>query len=302
MFQDITKPPPPLPAIELRRIGAGVSILSPLVRRGTGPPLIVLAATNDDSTKIIEGVPSHLIKWAEEGFTVAEIQQHALEGDAAGVLQQSIDALRGNIKCEPKESIGLVGKYHLVQITSSKTNRHMCVAYEPASWNLAADAVNQIADIKATVIYADASDKVAISASSAPTLQHLAGKKSDNPIRSSARTEYHYPGVETYKFATPFHEAFHYTTEALSHTRSLMHLKPRLNSPYFDLEVIWGEHCYYEFADRSVEHTMSTMVQEPYVNHVPTVSIQCHNANKPTLTILAHRRSRPRGADGLLST
>lgn len=103
-------------------------------------------------------------------------------------------------------------------------------------------------------------------------LQHLAGKKSDNPKRTTNLTEYHYPGVETYKFATPFHASFHYTTEALSHTRSLTHLKPRLDGPYFDLEVIWDEHCYYEFADRSVEHTMSTMVQEPYVNHVPTVS------------------------------
>jgi carboxymethylenebutenolidase len=106
-------------------------------------------------------------------------------------------------------------------------------------------------------------------------LQHLAGGKRNNPTRSTALTEYHYPGVETYKFATPFHKSFHYTTEALSHTRSLIHLKPRMDGPYFDLEVIWDEHCYYEFADRSVEHTMSTMVQEPYVNHVPTVSRVC---------------------------
>jgi carboxymethylenebutenolidase len=49
-------------------------------------------------------------------------------------------------------------------------------------------------------------------------------------------------------------------------------LKPKMGGPYFDLEEIWEEHTYYEFADRSVEHTMSTMVQEPYVNHVPTVS------------------------------
>jgi len=153
----------------------------------------------------------------------------------------------------------------------SRADWIMFTAYELASWNLAVNAVNATPDIKAAVIYANASDKVAISAARVPTLQHLAGKKSDNPRRSNSLTEYHYPGVETYKFATPFHGAFHYTTEALSHTRSLTHLKPRLDGPYFDLEVIWDEHCYYEFADRSVEHTMSTMVQEPYVNHVPTV-------------------------------
>lgn len=253
MFQDITKPPPPLPTVEFCQPENGVTILLPLVRRGTGPPLIILATNNNDAEKIVEGVPSHMIKWAEEGFTVAEIQQQALEKDAAGVLKRSIEAIRENSKCEPKSKIGLV-------------------SYEPASWNLAADAVNNTPDIKATVIYADASDKVAISESHVPMLQHLAGKKRDNPKRTTNLTEYHYPGVETYKFATPFHASFHYTTEALSHTRSLTHLKPRLDGPYFDLEVIWDEHCYYEFADRSVEHTMSTMVQEPYVNHVPTLT------------------------------
>ena len=70
----------------------------------------------------------------------------------------------------------------------------------------------------------------------------------------------------------PFQPGFHYATEAVSHTRSLSFLKPRLHGPYFDLELLWDEHTYYEFADRSVAHTMSTMVQEPYVNHVPTLT------------------------------
>lgn len=113
MFQDITKPPPPLPAVELKQLDVGVSVLSPLVRRGTGPPLIILAGDNDHSTNIVEGVPSHLIKWAEEGYTVAEIQQQALENDAAGILKRSIEALRANPKCEPIDKIGLVGKYQI---------------------------------------------------------------------------------------------------------------------------------------------------------------------------------------------
>lgn len=109
MFQDITKPPPPLPKVELKQLDLGVSILSPLVRRGNGPPLIVLSADNDDSTTIVEGVPSLLIKWAEEGYTVVEIQLQALAKDAASILKRSIEALRDHPKCEPKEKIGLVG-------------------------------------------------------------------------------------------------------------------------------------------------------------------------------------------------
>lgn len=84
--------------------------------------------------------------------------------------------------------------------------------------------------------------------------------------------EYLYPNVDSFKFATPFQSSFHYNTENISHTRNLTLLKGNMGGPYFDLETIWDEHTYYEFADRSMEHTMSTMVQEPYVNHVPTVS------------------------------
>lgn len=39
------------------------------------------------------------------------------------------------------------------------------------------------------------------------------------------------------------------------------------------MEAIWDEHCLFEFGERDVEKTMGTMVDEPYVNHIPTVSI-----------------------------
>ena len=57
-----------------------------------------------------------------------------------------------------------------------------------------------------------------------------------------------------------------------AHTRSLVFLKPLLGGPFFDLEAIWDEHTRFEFENRSVEHTMSTMVQQPYVNNVPTLT------------------------------
>lgn len=105
-------------------------------------------------------------------------------------------------------------------------------------------------------------------------VHHLAGKGSTPAKKSDGLKEYFYPSVGSYKFATPFQDSFHYNTENISHTRNLTLLKEKMVGPYFDLETIWEEHTYYEFADRSMEHTMSTMVQEPYVNHVPTVSDQ----------------------------
>jgi carboxymethylenebutenolidase len=40
----------------------------------------------------------------------------------------------------------------------------------------------------------------------------------------------------------------------------------------FDLAVLWDAHCRYEFETRDVDATMATMVDEPYVNHIPTLT------------------------------
>lgn len=39
-----------------------------------------------------------------------------------------------------------------------------------------------------------------------------------------------------------------------------------------DLVALWEAHTRYEFETRDVEATMATMVAEPYVNHVPTMT------------------------------
>jgi carboxymethylenebutenolidase len=39
-----------------------------------------------------------------------------------------------------------------------------------------------------------------------------------------------------------------------------------------DLAALWDAHCRYEFETRDVDATMASMVAEPYVNHVPTMT------------------------------
>ena len=39
-----------------------------------------------------------------------------------------------------------------------------------------------------------------------------------------------------------------------------------------DLVALWEQHCRYEFETRDVDAVMATMVEEPYVNHVPTMT------------------------------
>jgi carboxymethylenebutenolidase len=42
--------------------------------------------------------------------------------------------------------------------------------------------------------------------------------------------------------------------------------------PGYDLEALWEQHCLFEFGERDVPKTMATMVEEPYVNHIPMMT------------------------------
>ncbi|CAG9981807.1 unnamed protein product [Clonostachys byssicola] len=253
MFADISKPPAPLPASHLTTLRTGVSLLLPLSRRGQGPGLIILNSKCEDPASFSGGTPSCLLKWAEEGYAVVQLDSTAFRDRASeDVLREAAQALEQCTKCEPKGKLGLV-------------------SYDPSLWAIAAPGLAKTPDVIASVVYTDISMLDELPAVDIPVLHHVVGQRT-TPKQQSGITQYYYPSVKSHAFATPTHEHFHYITESISHTRNLQFLKPRMDGPYFDLETIWEEHTYYEFADRSVEHTMSTMVQEPYVNHVPTLT------------------------------
>jgi carboxymethylenebutenolidase len=44
------------------------------------------------------------------------------------------------------------------------------------------------------------------------------------------------------------------------------------NNSSKDLRAVFDEHVRHEFEDRDVEATMKTIVKEPYVHHVPTLT------------------------------
>jgi carboxymethylenebutenolidase len=56
-----------------------------------------------------------------------------------------------------------------------------------------------------------------------------------------------------------------------AHTRSLAVFRRALG-PDYDLSALADHHFYLEFAARDPEATMTTMVPQPYVNHVPTMA------------------------------
>ncbi len=81
---------------------------------------------------------------------------------------------------------------------------------------------------------------------------------------------YNYPGVD-HAFATPGRDSYSKPNTMMAYTRSIALLRKALG-PQYDLGALWERHCEHEFADRDVPATMSTMVEQPYVNHIPTMT------------------------------
>ncbi len=81
---------------------------------------------------------------------------------------------------------------------------------------------------------------------------------------------YLYEGQD-HAFATPGRDHYDKPSTMMAYSRSLATLRGVLG-PVFDLEHLWDMHCYHEFATRDVDATMDTMVSEPYVNHIPTMT------------------------------
>lgn len=81
---------------------------------------------------------------------------------------------------------------------------------------------------------------------------------------------YEYPGVD-HAFARIGGDHWHKPSAMMAYSRSLSLLR-RVLGPAYDLSALWDEHCRQEFGTRDVAATMATMVAEPYVNHVPTMT------------------------------
>ncbi|KAL4783333.1 hypothetical protein BJX76DRAFT_258881 [Aspergillus varians] len=247
-----------LPSAPIVQISPNIVLQPPLSRCGRGPGLLLIRPTGYTHCQAKNDTldPEPLQKWAEESFAVAQItlnsESSSSEGSVSDLVQIAVDALNSLAECNRKDWFGLLvygspveyapGFDELLQSVLSSSGKLAAAVYFDV-WN--ASTISSLLHISASTPGAQSSDSV---------------------------EAYSYPEVSSSGFTVPGHADFNISCAGVAHTRSLSFLKKYLGGPYFDLEKIWDEHTYYEFADRSVEKTMATMVQEPYVNHVPTLT------------------------------
>ncbi|RFU30473.1 hypothetical protein B7463_g5875, partial [Scytalidium lignicola] len=237
-----------LPSAQPVKLTSNLTIQAPLSRLGHGPGLLILRPVIQSNTLNTQASldPEPLQKWAEEGYVVAQLEVSDGHATIKEELRQAIDALVSHDKCSDKSKCGMI-------------------VYSPPSVSGLTEAIDGSGKIKAIVSYG-----VLPQLCKKPHVYHLAEKG----MKSVAGNEvvYRYPEAQSVSFVLPSHKEFLSASAAVAHTRSLEFLKKQLDGPWFDLEAIWEEHTNFEFENRSVENTMSTMVQEPYVNHIPTIT------------------------------
>lgn len=90
-------------------------------------------------------------------------------------------------------------------------------------------------------------------------------------LASKKETAVHvYAGVK-HGFAAKERPSYHAPSAGMAYSRSLATLRKTLG-PWYDLNTLWEAHRACEFVSRDAAATMATMVPQPYVNHVPTLT------------------------------
>src|SRR5271154_6181766 len=176
-------------------------------------------------------------------------------------IDRTVSALRARSECSGR--IGAIGfclggglAYH----AAAQSGINCAVAYYGVGIEAALDLVPRIA---------------------CPTLLHFA--ENDDYVPASAVAQVKeafagrpdiqiciYPGTR-HGFNRPDGGDYDKPAAGLAHSRSIALLR-RAIGPYYDLETLWEAHTRYEFETRDVDATMATMVADPYVNHVPTMT------------------------------
>ena len=217
------------------------SIISP-TPKGKGPGLLLV----DDNSH--EG---YLLKTAqnfsEEGYCVSmlALPSSTTQEQLQELLLSKIEELKNY-----QDQAGKVGViFHINSLTSELL-----------------ESLGKFCDC--TIIYCQSApvgrDSLDLKPDSA--ICHQTTESKDN----SSITSFFYAD-QTTRFFDSNSDNFDKPSASIAYSRTLGFLKRKIG-PIYDLQELWEQHTMFEFSDRDVDKTMETMVSEPYVNHIPTMT------------------------------
>jgi carboxymethylenebutenolidase len=262
-------------------IGGGMTGYLVVPESGSGPGVVLLQE--------IFGVNAHMRDvadlYAEEGYTVlAPDLFHTMEQrvelgydgadmeKAFGFYQRfdldqavrditaSVSALRARPECTGKVgAIGFCLGGKLAWLAAAHAGVDAAVSYYGVGIEASLD---DLATIKCPVtLHFGETDKFVPEEARAAIAAAVKGKNIEVFV---------YPGAD-HGFNCSERPAFDKAASLMAHSRSLTTFRGAMG-PHYDLSALWEQHTYLEFGARDADATMRTMVAEPYVNHVPTMT------------------------------
>lgn len=190
-----------------------------------------------------------------------ELAQGFDEASGVADIQASINALRA--RPETQGGVGVLGYClggQLAYLAASETDCDVAVGYYGVGIEERLDMADQL---------------------QRPLVLHFAELDAYCPPEARARifealgnrpnvSLFLYSGCD-HAFAREKGDHFNLAAANIAYERSMTALKGAIG-PHFDLAALWDAHVFHEFETRNVDATMATMVKEPYVNHIPTMT------------------------------
>ncbi|THV05373.1 NTF2-like protein [Dendrothele bispora CBS 962.96] len=240
-----------LPSAPLIKLSENAVLQPPLTRRGTGPGLIAfLPSPSSYAIKTGEKSldPEPVQKWAEEGFAVLGVTDI---GSGSGwsvqdAFTKGIDALLNLKELDTKDKFAVY-------------------VYDPEILSMVLSTLPTDPRLVCLVCIGSPTSVPIV-----PAFVHSFANALP-PAKAETVTVHRYNHTSPH-FILPQAADYEPGSATVAHSRTLVFLRKMLGGPVFDIEAIWEEHTYFEFEVRSVAKTMGTMVAEPYVNHVPTMT------------------------------
>jgi len=216
---------------------------------GSGPGLVVCA----DAQVADETVQRLCELFSEEGYLVIALRAQGKSAPEQQDVAAAVDALRKLDSC--KGGVGAVtyGAAAIAALECAARGLLGCVScYRPTGLEACSGELKRV---------------------SAAVLLHVA-QPLEASVAKAVRESQH---AQVYEYADGGSDGWlpgdagapH--TSGIAHSRTLGLLRSTIG-PRYDLSALWDAHRNCEFVTRDADATMRTMVEQPYVNHVPTMT------------------------------
>jgi carboxymethylenebutenolidase len=259
----------------------GLSGYLAVPERGSGPGILLLQE--------IFGINSHMREvaeyYAEEGYVVlapdlfwrmqprVELGYDGADLEKAFEFYQRFDIDRAmqdvavavswvRMRPECTGQVGAIGFClggRLAYLTATRTDIDVAVGYYGVGIEASLDEADSLR-CPLALHFAELDKFVPETARNA-----IASKLADKNVRI-----FTYPGAD-HGFNCAERPAFDKAAALMAHSRSIALFREAIG-PHYDLSSLWERHTYLEFGERDAAATMRTMVAQPYVNHIPTMT------------------------------